>query len=184
MRNLKVKNLKFKVRYGGFTLVETMVAIFILMIAVISPMSIASHALSSARFAKEQVTAFYLAQEGVELARNIRDNNVLSGTTWSEGTLGQASLGSACYSAEGCMIEPTNLLVTNCQIGCDILNIDENGIYTYNTTGTIPSAFTRTVKVTKLSASEISISSVISWISPTVGRTQSFTITDNLLNWQ
>lgn len=187
MSKLKIKNLKLKTKQGGFTLIETFVAIFVMMMAIVAPMSIVSKALSSARYAKEQVTAFYLAQEGIELVRNIRDNNAISKTgLWNEGALGNSASGSenVCYAASGCQIDAKNLTVQNCTGACPVLNIDTNGIYTYGTVGTTPSQFTRTIQIRKLNSTEINISSTVLWTSSTLGGTRSFTITDNLLNWQ
>src|SRR4051812_13810349 len=50
----------------AFTLVESMVAISILALAVTGPMIIAQKGIGSAIYAKDQITAFYLAQEAVE----------------------------------------------------------------------------------------------------------------------
>lgn len=61
----------------AFTLIETMVAISLLSLAIVAPMSLASQSLMSAYYARDQVTAFYLAQEGIEAVRSIRDGNVL-----------------------------------------------------------------------------------------------------------
>ena len=51
----------------GFTLIETFVAITILMIVVLGPMSLLSNALQDSRHIGDQITATFLAQEGVEL---------------------------------------------------------------------------------------------------------------------
>ena len=61
----------------GFTLIETMVAISILMVAIVAPMSLAAQSLSAAYYARDQITAFYLAQEGIEVVRSVRDTNIL-----------------------------------------------------------------------------------------------------------
>lgn len=61
----------------AFTLIETMVAISLLAVAIVAPMSLATQSLASAFYARDQVTAFYLAQEGIEAVRSIRDGNVL-----------------------------------------------------------------------------------------------------------
>ena len=61
----------------AFTLIETMVAISLLSLAIVAPMSLATQSLASAYYARDQVTAFYLAQEGIEAVRSIRDGNVL-----------------------------------------------------------------------------------------------------------
>ncbi len=61
----------------GFTIIETLVAISILAIALTGPLSIISQALRNSFYARDQVTAFYLAQEAIEYLRNQRDNNAL-----------------------------------------------------------------------------------------------------------
>lgn len=59
----------------GFTLVEAMVAIAILSISITGPLIIAQKGVASAIYSRDQVTAFYLAQEAVEYIRNVRDSN-------------------------------------------------------------------------------------------------------------
>lgn len=189
--NFKLKTQNRKLRTdSGFTLVETMVAIFVLMIAVIAPMSIAAQALATARYAKDQVTAFYLAQEGIELVRNIRDNNALSGGVWNGGVLGNPD-GSTedakfCYSTKGCRINPIDLQVNICKNDtdtvCSPLYLNSNNIYNYDTTGS-KTIFTRTINIIKTSTDEIKVSSTISWKSNSILEPNTFTITDMLFNW-
>ena len=52
-----------------FTLVETLIAISIVTIAISGPMLSASRALIAANIARDQLTASYLAQEGIEYVR-------------------------------------------------------------------------------------------------------------------
>ncbi len=59
---------------SGFSLVETLVAISLLLIIIVGPMTISSKAAKSSTFASEQVQAFFLAQEGLELAVKARDD--------------------------------------------------------------------------------------------------------------
>ncbi len=60
----------------GFTIIETLVAITILMVAIAGPLSIASKGLSGALASRDQMIAAYLAQESMEVIKNLRDNNV------------------------------------------------------------------------------------------------------------
>lgn len=66
----------------GFTLVEAMVAISILSLAVTGPMIIAQKGIGAAIYARDQITAFYLAQEAVEYIRNVRDTNRINNISW------------------------------------------------------------------------------------------------------
>ena len=64
-------------RGGGFTLIETLVAVSFLIFAIIAPLTLVSKSLSSALYARDQVTAYNLAQEGIEAVRAVRDGNLL-----------------------------------------------------------------------------------------------------------
>ena len=55
---------------AGFTIIETLVAIAILMIAISGPLVVATKSLTAATRAKNQSVASFLAQEGMELIRN------------------------------------------------------------------------------------------------------------------
>lgn len=57
----------------GYSLVEVLIAISILLLAMVGPMTIASKALQSAQYAREQNTSFFLAQEGIEAVVAIRN---------------------------------------------------------------------------------------------------------------
>ncbi len=67
---MKIINYK---KEEGFTLVETLIAISILMIAIASPINLAQKALSSAVLSRDQMTASFLAQDGLEATKNLRD---------------------------------------------------------------------------------------------------------------
>src|SRR3989344_5315664 len=82
---------------SGFTLIETLVAVTVLVAAIAGPLTIASRGLASANLARDQLIANFLAQEAIEFVRNTRDENVLRGSDWLAG------LGSC--SAQGCEID-------------------------------------------------------------------------------
>lgn len=67
------KNSKKSYKKSGFTLIEALVAISILMIAIASPMLLAQKSLSTATLSKDQMTATFLAQDAIEAVKNIRD---------------------------------------------------------------------------------------------------------------
>jgi len=60
----------------GITLIETIVAVTILAVAIAGPMTLAASSLRATRDARSELIATHLAEEGVEIVHNIRDNNV------------------------------------------------------------------------------------------------------------
>nr|AQQ75003.1 hypothetical protein [uncultured bacterium] len=68
----------------GMTLVETLVAVSILSIAIVAPMTLTMRSLSAAYYARDQVIMSNLAQEGIEAVRALRDANILTIATNSE----------------------------------------------------------------------------------------------------
>ncbi|MFA6969109.1 MAG: type II secretion system protein [Candidatus Paceibacterota bacterium] len=77
----------------GFTLIETMIAITILTLAIAGPIFTASRAIIAAQIARDQLIATYLAQEGIEYVRAMRDDEFLSAYQ-----AGGASVSSAAWA--------------------------------------------------------------------------------------
>ena len=74
----------------GFTLLEVIIAISILTVAIGGIFALVHQTLKMASLANSKLVAAYLAQEGVEIVRNFRDNNWLeqrrdSGFSWKAG---------------------------------------------------------------------------------------------------
>lgn len=61
----------------GFTLLEMMIAIVVITVGVIAIMSLIHRAILGSQLAASRVQSAYLAQEGLEIVRNIRDSNWL-----------------------------------------------------------------------------------------------------------
>ena len=81
MKLFKQKNNK------GFSLVEVLIAISIFTMTIVTMMSVLSSGITDTTYAKQKIIASYLAQEGIEYVRNIRDNDVLytgaTGKNWN-----------------------------------------------------------------------------------------------------
>ena len=182
----------------GFTLIETLVAISILTVAVAGPMVTASRAIVAAQNASDQLTASYLAQEGIEYARALRDNEFLvvhtqplaSDTAWTN-FLAEASLGKCVTSDIGtptppfCTYDPGDGgSLTLCAGACTPLNLVDNGstnVYTQNPGGTATS-FTRTIQAIPAGEDEEIIVSKVSWEFHDTE--YSVVITEHLTPWQ
>lgn len=170
---LKTKNLKLKT-VAGFTLIETFVAITILLSAVAGPLTIASKGLSSAFIAKDQTVASYLAQEGIEYLRWKRDGNSLSARPWLTGL-------DACTNA-ACYVDSAADTVNACGGTCPVLHYNAtSGFYTYNISDPA-TAFTRTIRLTAIGDDEVQASVTITWYA--AGATRSFFALENMFNWE
>lgn len=73
------KNIQKQQR--GFTLLETLVAVFILTLALTGPIYIATLAIRSSVESRDNVSAYYLAEEAIEAIRNNRDTIALTDST-------------------------------------------------------------------------------------------------------
>lgn len=67
----------------GFTIIETLVAVTILMISIAGPLTIAQKSLNASIYARDQVTASFLAQDFIEKIKNERSNALMSGTVFN-----------------------------------------------------------------------------------------------------
>lgn len=127
---------------SGFTLIEALVAVSILMVAVAAPITIAQKGLSSAVYAKDQMIAAYLAQDAIEYIKNQRDTHSINfSSKWN--TLGSENDGPAgfgdCivddFTESGCQIDTTELDISAAvePFNYSSLLIDQaNGFYSYN----------------------------------------------------
>ena len=78
----KQKNRK-NIRATGFTLVETLVGLLIFTVAVVALMSVLGSGISTTTYAKQKLAAQFLAQEGIECVRNVRDKSILSSNPYN-----------------------------------------------------------------------------------------------------
>ncbi len=140
----------------GFTLIETLVAITILMISIVGPLTIASKGLSAAVNSKDQVIASYLAQDLMENIMNIRDNALLqnsqdSTTAWNNVFLPFVSMcvNATCGLETSPGITQTPFSCGSNNLGCQMY-IDKNYLYyTYASGGgNQKTEFYRTFRIT------------------------------------
>jgi type II secretory pathway pseudopilin PulG len=193
-----MRNPKDRIRHklsGGFTLLETLVALTILLLAIVGPLTIAARGIQSTAGARDQITASFLAQEAVEYVRLMRDTNVLSNApNWLSGLEDTGGIncnmdrgGSECLldiTADTVLV-PVSSAVSACQpepIGCDALLFDSaTGFYNYSTG--VSTVFVRSFWLNDVSGSpdEREIHVKVTW--QTRQQQQEFTLRENILNW-
>jgi len=69
------KTLSKEKKYSGFSFIESVLAIFVVSVGMIAVLSLLSKNLKQSMDSRDQMVASLLAQEGIELVRNLRDNN-------------------------------------------------------------------------------------------------------------
>ena len=114
----------------GFTIIELIISIFILAIAIVGVSNAFYIITSLTTNSSDRLAATYLAQEGMEIVRNIRDQNWLNmdtqvaGATWLSNGL---NLAACSPSSSGCQTDyhSSSIIAYN----GDYLCPDSNGFY-------------------------------------------------------
>ena len=166
----------FVAKQAGFTLIETFIAITILLIAMTGPLYLVTKSLSASKLAKDQTTAIYLAQEAVEYIRNIRDSNILNNDDWLLDL-------ENCFGQKCKINSPDTRNVGACAVdGCVPLNYDPaSKLYRYDAGS--ESRFKREIQINTLSGGrEIEIVVTLAWQSSSTEKI--FTVREHLFNWQ
>ena len=166
----------------GFTIIESLVAIVVMVMATIGAMSAVQFGLSSYIFSKDQVSAFYLAQEGFEQIRNMRDVNRLNGRHWLTGLALNSS--DPCFFGQACIVSPVEtLLAERCSTPSTCPRVryqPSSGFFGYNPSWTA-SNFTRSIEFASVNANEVSVTVTVTWSKGLINR--QFKARENLFNW-
>lgn len=188
---------KLEKQKKGFTLIETLVAIAILVTGVIGPLSIAYQGVSLSLLARDQITASFLAQEGLEFVRfRIGTNHNLGET--GNGLINPV-LGDNSYSlfecswedngGNYCMVDPfetdPGLAIVSCGVYggvCPYLKYD-SGSRKYSFSGD-DTNFRRSVRVNYniSSPDEFQVESKVEWGKP--GNIHTLVLKEVIMDWQ
>ena len=174
----------------SFTLLEVILAITVLTLAVGASFVLISQTLALVSVTQSKLIASYLTQEGIEVVKNIRDNNWLKFQSWDQGLEGDRD-----YEAD---YDDFNL--TECPYPCDydhdynlhFLKISEQGFYNYDLGN--PTIFKRKITISdkedldqdpekdpEEKPDRLKVSVEVLWREK--GKNQSITAQEYLYNW-
>ncbi|MEN9920638.1 MAG: hypothetical protein RL538_531 [Candidatus Parcubacteria bacterium] len=195
---------------SGFSLVETLVAITILLLIITGPIAISSQSAKSSSFSSEQVTAFFLAQEGVELAQKARDDLLVRSFLAADGSpektpwanfsnpvgayrncytvIGNSTIercGLSIKSSDG-SFNLSDIDVTNCSdiASCKLYRTGSNqrSRFTHTSSGGEETKFIRHITFERVNADEIKVISTVLWRSGSIQEDQSVVVESRLFN--
>ncbi|MFA6257297.1 MAG: type II secretion system protein [Candidatus Paceibacterota bacterium] len=191
-----MKSKFFKNKNTGYTLIETLVALSIFSISILGILVTLSQSVADTSYAQKKVVAAYLAQEGIEYVRNLRDTYMIYNTNnpktgWSDFT--SRLLTDGCDI--GCYFDPAELVFTDetqpmLDLGiypCDaeicpnyLVYNQTTGEYGYSALGE-NTGLRRTIRAEQVNANEEKITSIVSWEQGS--GSYSVELSDNLFNW-
>lgn len=172
-----------------------LVAIFILTVAILGPMSIAQSGLQAARYAQSTATAQFLAKEGVEYVKsriysNMSTGAAVLGNNWLKFGVGA----TACTKSNNnsCTIDARPgyediQIKTQCASDpsssqCPNLYQDANGFYGQdNSSGTV-TQYKRWFTVDDSVDGQATIHVQVYWVTSD-GRSHTFDVTDSVFYW-
>ncbi len=163
----------------GFTLIELMVAVFVIVIGVLGTMSVIQRVLFLSSVSYSRLTAAYLAEEGIEIVRNVRDTNWLEARTaenlWYEGLTACGVSGFITDYTYASQLDPVFPCYAN-----QYLNIDSNGFYSYSSG--VQTKFKRRIRVIANFSYDRIVLVDVTWTDK--GTNYTFTAEEDLYDWR
>jgi type II secretory pathway pseudopilin PulG len=151
----------------AFTLIETMLAVTILMLVATGVIFSLGNSIRSTTGSDAMIQAQLLAEEGIELVRAIKDSNTLQKKAYnlniSRTSGGTSMCATGCSIAEG--VTDNTPVLTACSGTCPaVVPLSGGTWYAATENGTtVTRAYTRKITVTELSTTEMKVVSSVSY---------------------
>ena len=156
----------------GFTLLEVIITIFIVAVGLVGILNLVNISLKGPALSKDRLIASGLAQEGIEIVRDIRKSNI----EWSDWEW-YGSIATSTSQSYRVQYNSTSLTIP---YSGAYLKINANGLYQYDSgTNTL---FKRRVTLTKISTNEVRVVVKMEW--QTKGNSYELIAKDRLWNWK
>lgn len=185
-----------KRKQNGFSLLEVILVISIVTIGLLGVFSLVAQNIQVQNVNKNYLVASMLAQEGLELVRNIRDTNWLSRHADANETPYDWKLGAGAGSNSDIVQDGAYVIDYSGNINDSLVNIDsiddirarlyfnDDGYYFHDNTGVATTTdFYRLISVFEdISGNYIVASSTVRWKN--AGRTHNYAVETYLYDWR
>jgi len=178
---LNFKNIITKQKRGnrGFTLLELLITILVIIIGIVGVYMISAQIISYSNLAAFKLTASYFGQEGIEIVKNMRETNFIrdykspsSDIEWDQGLTVCENGCEADYNADYKDNPPSSY-------EGKYLNIQSNGFYGYDS-GT-PTKFKRKITITKVEPIIMRVVVTVDWQEKS--KPYSIVVQEDLYKW-
>lgn len=194
LNNKKKKNLVWRftppafTKVGGFTLIETLVGISILLVSVVGPLTIAYQGVSLSLIARDQIVASLLAQEGMEFVRfRIGTNNNLGSVgnhLIATTTAYTTEYNLSDCSGQSCTVNVFTNTTASCGGTCPYLKYN-SATGEYNYTAGDDTFFRRSIRIDHAGGPgdvEFQVESKVEWGRP--DNVRSIVLKEVIMDWQ
>lgn len=154
-------------KQSGFTLIELLITITVITVGILGSFVAIQQGISTVDYSRSRLTSAFLAQEGVEIIKNIRDTNLLERSVdWNEGIDPGATPEEYEVVYDDINDAGINLNAVACSPNCDFSNLRflkkiDNGFYNY-TLGD-DTRYKRKVRIEKISNEHLRLTIVVYW---------------------
>ncbi|RLC38233.1 hypothetical protein DRH27_02760 [Candidatus Falkowbacteria bacterium] len=168
----------------GFSILEAVVAFYLITMGMVGLLSLVTFSIKTQYITKNMVTGSQLAQEGIELVRNIRDTNWLKHDDWIDGDGFDSD--TDILQDDNYIIDYTgsidDFVTTNNEAGTR-LYLDGNGFYVHDSVPpNKPTAFYRIIEVNEIVLDEqLNVTSRVRWSAG--GQNHEYVAETELYNW-
>jgi len=165
----------------GQSLIEAMVALSVLTVGFLGILSLLSKSFFYGRDVSDTMKATYLASEGIEITKNLIDNEIAAGNGWGSCFAKQGFLGfEVDYTTSDC----NNLIPYN-NSGDPLFFDSDTYLYGYaNPANTTQTNFTREIMTTlDATGDEITVRSIVTWNTGLITN-QKVIMEDHFYNWR
>jgi len=166
----------------AFSLLETVVVLFIVSVGLVSILSLTVDSVRAQNLNKNSLVAYRLAQEGLELIKNVRDSNFIQNSSstpvaWDQYIEG--SVDGTNYRVDYATFQPattTNISTAKLQLA----TTTDPGFYLHNSSCP-DSIFSRLITITSATAASSTVTSLVQWFDQ--GQSYQVELTSIIYDW-